>query len=233
MHRLGGLVVAVAALATAASVALAAESPRQLRADMFKAARAKHSVHYVTLTDARFRLEIVGDVAAKRGVQRITFVLGPKLGHMTIRVVGRTAYLRGDAFTLHTYLGFSTKQASRYHGKWISITHAGHGYSTIAAAVTFPSFLSELYPPGKRLVGVTDQVDGINVVGVQVARIRGGLHVVSTLYARAHGTKLPVKQHEVAPGRGYESWGTIGRWNEPVHVRAPAHAIPISKVAAT
>jgi hypothetical protein len=199
---------------------------------MFAAARAKHSVHYVTFTDAVFRVRIVGDVSGGRGIQRITFVQGPKLGHLTVLVVRRTAFIRGDAFTLRNYLGFTTSQASRYHGKWISIRHASRGYSTIAGSVTFGSFLSELYPKGAHLVAVSGTVDGDHVVGVQVARQRGGLSVVSTLYAPAHGTPLPLKQHELAPGRGYESWEEFGRWNEPVHVRAPAHAVPISTVVA-
>jgi hypothetical protein len=233
MGRFGALLLAVAVLAAAASVALAAQSPRQLRASIFTAARAQHSVHYVTLIIESFRARIVGDVSADRGIQRITFGFGPMTGHLTVRVVGRTAYLRGDAFTLHMYLEFSPSQASRYQGRWISIPHASKGYSTIAAAVTLRSFLSELYPKGKRMVAVSGTVNGTKVVGVQVAGLKAGLHVVSTLYAQAHGTPLPVQEHEIALGRGYESWETIGRWNEAVDVRAPAHAVPISKVAAS
>jgi hypothetical protein len=228
MRRFGALLVAVAFVAIAVSVAFAAQSPSRLRASIFAAARAQHSVHYVALTVAAFRAQIVGDASGDRGIQQITFVLGPKVGHATVRVVAGTAYIRGDAFTLHEYVGFSSAEASRYHDMWVSIPHASPRYAPIAAAVTFRSFLAELYPKGTGLVGVIGTVDGRDVVGVRVARRRAGLRVVSTLYARAHGTHLPVKEEEFAPGRGYHSWNTIGRWNEPVKVQAPAHAVPLS-----
>jgi len=233
VSRVAVVLLAIASAAAAATVALAAQSPTQLRASIFAAARAKHSVHYVALTVSAFRMRIVGDVAGNRGIQKITFVKGSQSGHLTVKVVRRTAYLRGDAFTLHQYLGFTTSQASTYHGKWISIPSASPAHATIAAAVTFRSFLSELYPKGKNLVGVKGSVDGDHVVGVRVARRQAGLNVVTTLYARGHGTPLPLKRRELASGRGYSSSTTIGRWNEPVHVRAPAHAVPITRVAAS
>lgn len=230
MRRWGILLFAVALAAAVAAVALAAQSPRQLRTSIFTAARAKHSVHYVSLTVAGFRARIIGDASGDRGSQVITFVEGPKVGHATVRVVAHTAYLRGDALTLHAYVGFTTSQAMRYHGQWISIPSTHPTYSTIAEAVTFRSFLSDLYPKGTGLVGVRGTLDGDKVVGVRVARERGGLRVVATLYARAHGTPLPFKEREFAPGHGYSSASTISRWNEPVHVQAPANAVPISTV---
>jgi hypothetical protein len=225
------LLFATALAATVAAVALAAQTPRQLRASIFTAARAKHSVHYVALTVAGFRTRIIGDASGDRGSQTITVAQGPNIGHLTVRVIRHTAYLRGDAFTLHTYLTFfTTAQASRYQGRWISIPSAHSTYSTIADSVTFRSFLSSLYPKGTGLVGVRGTLDGDKVVGVRVARQRGGLHVVSTLYARAHGAPLPFKVREFAPGHGYSSASTIGRWNEPVHVQVPANAVPIATV---
>lgn len=230
MYRFGALLLAVALVAIVAAVALAAQTPRQLRASMFAAARAQHSVHYVALTIAAFRVRIVGDASGDRGSQVITFVEGPDVGHLTVRVLARSAYLRGDAFTLHAYLNFSTSQATRYGGQWISIPSTHPRYSSIASAVTFRSFLTELYPKGTGLTGVRGTLDGDKVVGVRVSRQRADLHVVSTLYARAHGTPLPFKEREFAPGHGYSSSNTISRWNEPVHVQAPAHAVPISTV---
>jgi hypothetical protein len=230
VRRAGAFLFAVAFAAAIAAAALAAQSPRQLRAAIFTAARAKHSVHYVALTVAAFRTRIIGDASGDRGTQSITVAQGPNVGHLTVRVVAHTAYLRGDTFTLHAYLGFTTSQATTYHGQWISIPSTHPTYSTIADSVTFRSFLSDLYPKGTGLVGVSGTLDGDKVIGVRVARLRGGLHVVSTLYARAHGTLLPFKEREFAPGHGYTSASNISRWNEPVHVRAPAHAVPIATV---
>ena len=230
MRRLGAFLFALALAATVAAVALAAQTPRQLRTSIFAAARARHSVHYVVLTIAAFRTRIVGDASGDRGSQVITIVQGPNVGHLTVRVVPHTAYLRGDAFTLHAYLGFTTSQATRYHGSWISIPSTHPAYASIAEDATFGSFLSDLYPKGTGLIGVRGILDGDKVVGVRVSRLRGGLHVVSTLYTHAHGTPLPFKELEFAPGRGYSSWNTISRWNEPVHVQAPAHAVPIVTV---
>ena len=50
---------------------------------------------------------------------------------------------------------------------------------------------------------------------------------VDTLYARP-GSLLPLEDREIAPSKAYSSVTTMTRWNEPVRVQAPPHAIRVS-----
>jgi len=132
-------VVVVCAVA-AAGAAGAATSPKALRAAILKAASAKHSVHYVVGSRPGSRIKMVSDVAANRGIQRVTFSKSGRTGHATTVVVKSTAYVRGDAFALHAYMRLPASFAARYAGKWIAIPHTSPLYRPEAIDVTFGIF---------------------------------------------------------------------------------------------
>lgn len=229
------LVVGAVAAATAA-VALAAQSPNELRTAIFAAARAQRSVHYVNAGVGNAGVGTVSirmscDVTADRGIQRIAFTKHGRTGHVTVLVAHRTAYVRGDAFTLHGYMEFTSAQSSRYAGRWISIPHSASSYPTVSAGVTLPSLLRVLYPKGEA-VRVVGKVGGRQVVGLRKHARHAGVGYTETLWAKARGRPLPVEDYSVAPSKGYWQRVTLSRWNEPVQVSAPAHAVPISTVSA-
>ena len=225
VRRVGALVLVLAAAGGAAALSGAARSPKALRASILAAARAKHSVHYTT-TGGRghVRERIVADVAADRGIQRIAFTKSGRTGHVTVKVVNRTAYIRGDAFTLHNYMDFPTALASRYAGRWIALLHTNRAYATVAAAVTFSSFLDELQPKGKAVRIVSGAIGGKRVVGVRSSSDQHGVRLVSTLFARPGADPLPVEERDTVPGKNASSVATMSRWNERVRVKAPARA---------
>lgn len=170
---------------------------------------------------------MVADVAADRGIQRIAFTKSDRTGHVTVIVVGKIAYVRGDAFALHNYMEFTKAKSSRYAGRWISIPPPQN--EAVAAAVTFSSFLHELQSPKLRAVRVlTGKIDGQKVVGVGSTGKERGLRFVSSLFALRGSQPLPVREKDVVPTKGYSSLVTMTRWNEPVRVHAPAHATPVS-----
>ena len=230
VRRLGSLLIVVAIAGGATALALAAQTPKALRASILAAARAQRSVHYVTNTHGVATLRIDGDVAGDRGVQRIAFTKAGRTGHVTVRVVKRIAYVRGDAFSMRNYMLFSASQSSRYAGRWISVPQSWSSYSTLAAAVTLRSFLSELNLKGTS-ARISGTVGGRRVVGVRTTGKEHGLRAIDTLWARAGAKPLPVQDKLVAPSKGYLARATMTRWNERVAVRAPAHAVPISIVA--
>jgi hypothetical protein len=216
-------------MGTAAAIALAAQSPTSLRNAIFVAARTKSSVHYVTTTSSgSVHVHMVCDVSGDRGIQRITFSRGGETGNVTVLVENRTAYVRGDAFTLHGYMLFSSSQASHYAGRWISIPHSASGYPTVAAGVTIPSLLAAIYPKGSP-IRVSGAIGGREVVGVRVRGRQTGLHFTETLWASARGRPLPIEESDTASNKSRQTV-VFSRWNEPVRVVAPAHATPISKV---
>jgi hypothetical protein len=223
-------VLAAAAAAVTASVALAAQSPKQLRAAMLAAASSRHSAHYVSTSSAPGRaIRIVADVGPRRGTQRITLTIGGQSGPATVLVVGGSAYIRGNAFTLQNFFPFSQAQALQYAGKWISIPSTSGAYAAVAADATFASFRSGLVP-GKHLSVVRGTIGGRRSVGLRGAVRQAGLKLVETVYAPAKGTPLPFEEKAVAKGGTGSSVVHIGRWNEPVHVTAPPNAVPISTV---
>jgi hypothetical protein len=226
--RVGVLLLVAAAAAAAAAASFAAQSPTALRASILAAARTQHSVHYDSTSVGPVRTQIVGDAAADRGIQRITFTQSGKTGHVTVVVIKRTAYIRGDAFTLNTYMELPAPGAARYANRWISVAHANRAFADIAADVTLGSFVQSLNLGGKT-VRVTGTVGGRKVVGVRMTRSEQGLREVETLFARTGRLHLPVEEKDVVQGQGWTQ-ATMTRWNEPVRLHAPAHTVPFAKV---
>jgi hypothetical protein len=223
-------VLVVAAAAVAVSVALAARSPQQWRAAMLAAASAKHSVHYVTTSSASGRrLRMVADVGRGRGIQHITLAGNGKSGPATILIAGRTAYIKGNTFTMHSFFGFPQAKASQYAGKWISIPPTNGAYAPIAADATFASFVSDLLPT-KGLAVVRATIAGKKSVGVRGTARQSGVKLVETVYAPATGAPLPFEVKAVPGAKPGTALTRMSRWNEPVRVTAPANAVPISTV---
>jgi hypothetical protein len=224
------LVVTLALVALSpVGAASAATSPARLYAASLAAARAEHSVHYVsTLASSSVSVSFVGDAATDRGSQRITFRKSGRSGLVTVLVVADTAYIRGDAFTLAGYMGFRPAQAARYAGRWISIPPSSPAFGTVAAGVRLRSTIDELKlrPPYMRLSKTI--VDGQQVIGIRGHAPVAGQLATGILYVRARPAPLPVA--ETAELSGQHSRVTFSKWNEGVRVAAPTHAVPITSV---
>jgi hypothetical protein len=168
---------------------------------------------------------MVCDVGPHSGIQRITFTSGAQTGPATVIVNGRTAYLRGDAFTMRVYFGFTKTQARKYAGKWISIPSSSPGFSTVSADATYPSYVSHLFPRGTLSLVMSG-----NLLGVRGTRQQQGVTIVATVFAPAHGKPLPVKATVTSPGHPGHGTVTMSRWGESVRVSAPRGAVPIATV---
>jgi hypothetical protein len=183
----------------------------RLLAAMLAAIHAQHSAHYVTTTVSGVtRVVIAGDVATTRGMQAITFTQSGRTGHVSVRVVDETAYFRGDAFSLQAFMGVPAANAPRYAGQWVRVPKSATQYASIAAGATLPSFAASL---------------GINGT---VTKVEGGL----TITTNTGSVKLFLKPNhlptrETGKGSGGTLAMTIGRWNEPVRVPAPAETVPV------
>ena len=230
MGRIGVLVLVAATAALTAAVALAAQSPKQLRAGMLAAASARHSVHYVSTTSAPGRtIRIVGDVGPKLGSQRITLKLGGHSGQASVLVVGGSAYIQGNAFMLKNFFPFTQAQATKYAGQWISIPSTSGAYAAVSSDTTFASFLADLLP-GTHLSLVRAKVSGRAAVGVRGVVRQAAAQLVETVYAPAKGAPLPFEEKAVVMGGRGAGLTRMSRWNEAVHVTAPANAVPITTV---
>jgi hypothetical protein len=226
MVRIVGIVIAVAlAAAVAAAVALAAQSPKALRASIFAAARRQHSVHYVEHAVApRLRQTMVADVAGNRGIQKVTFTLQGKKGQFTVRVVKRIAYVRGNPLGLES-AGLTAADAARYQGRWVLIPPSNHLYSDLAADVTMPTFLHDIYPRAP-LTLVRTTIGSKEITGVHGINRESGITFLEALFP---DSKLrPLGVTDVDKKDGFADVTNMSRWNEAVHVKAPAHAVRIS-----
>ena len=195
-------------------------------AAMRSAANGQHSVHFVSVSSAPgHTIRIVADVAGKEGILRITVTDHGQTGTGTSIVSGGIAFLRGDAFWMRVYFGFTRKQATKYAGRWISVPSSHPAYATASDEVTFPSFLARLFAPQTKLA----LVKAGKLVGVR-GTVRGQAGVASsTIYAPAQGKALPVKQVAKSSGALGNGTVTMSNWNEAVHVSEPT-AVSISTV---
>jgi hypothetical protein len=217
-------VVLVFALVAAA----APVSPARLVAASVAAVHAQRSVHYVNHTSSGgLRLTEVGDVGATRGVQRVTFRRNGTTGRLTVVVSNRTAYIRGDAFTLTDYLGLGFASATRYGGRWISIPRSDRAYRIVAGGVTLPSLVAELRlaAPFSRLRDTTIAGRHVRVVRGKLAATRG--RGTAVVYLSARGRPLPLEETTRFGGRGS---ATFSRWNEALRLPRPTRVVPVAQV---
>jgi len=188
-------------------------------------ARAQSSVHYVSgQVSGGTSVTIDGDAARDRGIQRITYRKGGRVGHLTVLVVANTAYVRGDAFILTSYMRIPLSESSAWAGKWLSLAHSAPDFAAVAAAVRLVSTLAELtMPPPFHSVGTSTR-QGHRVVGIASHFQRSGHEITETLYIDL-ARSLPVQL--VGRSGTTTITGTFSRWNEPVSVSAPTSAIAI------
>jgi hypothetical protein len=213
----------VGALYVLAGPAAASVSPDQLLSSALAAARAQRSVHYVTeAVSPTVSVRMVGDAALDRGIQRITYRKGGKSGHLTVLVVADTAYVRGDAFVLASYMGFSRAEARRLAAHWLKIPHTARSYPTVSAAVRLRSTIKEIALPRPRVALPESELNGHQVIGIRNTSTASGHRLMRTLYVRAAGLRLPVA--EVQRGGGNRISVTFSNWNKPVDVSAPTGA---------
>lgn len=209
-----------------------AQTPVQLRASIVAAASSQHSVHYVSAsTSATVSVTIACDAGSSSGIQQITFRKGKTTGHVTVVVVGRTAYLRGDAFTLADFIGIKTAGAKKYANTWIVVPSSHPAFAPIAAAVTLVSAIDELGAKTGTLTRTAARLGGKSVVGVRSVAKVNGVSVTDTLLAQDAKLRLPVQ--ELVTHSGFRATNTFSRWNEPVSVKKPGKAVPIATVLAT
>ena len=225
-----GVVVAAAA-ATAvcvlAGAASASVSPDQLFSSALAAANAQRSVHYVaTSSSPTVNVRMVGDAGLDRGIQKITYRKGGETGQVTVLVVADTAYVRGDAFALANYMGFSAASADGFAGRWLQIPKTASGYATVAAGVRLKSTLAELVLPRPRLALPETMLHGQRVVGIRHTSKTSGQPVTDTVYLRVASPTLPVA--EVASKGPNRFNVTLSNWNKPITVSPPENATPLA-----
>ena len=163
---------------------------------------------------------MVADVGPTAGIQRITYRVGKRTGHLTVIVSRRTAYMRGDTFTLRELPGLPARrlgEVRRYLAP-LPVTQQRYAADRRGRDV-------RLHPgspharPDKPRERHAHEDRGQAVVGVRGStKVQGG-KVVRTIWVAASGKPLLAARLTTAPGVSLTI--TYSRWNKPVHVSAP------------
>jgi hypothetical protein len=236
--------VVVATLGTtfltgAEGAAASTATPSQVLAAAGAAAKGQRSFHYVA-TDRQSgqSVTIAGDVSKTEGTQKIVANIGGQTGHVTVILVGGSAYFRGDAAGLHGFMQLSAPLASGYANQWISVTMGEPGYAEIAAGLTTASALSqvEIAKP-ITLRGQTKKMgQQVLIVGGTESGMPNGsakqVTIPVRLYVNASGPPLPVlfSATWVVGHSSQVQTVSFSHWREPVHVTVPASPVPVGSL---
>jgi hypothetical protein len=208
-------------------------------ASIAAAGRAQKSVHWT----ARYSADIYGTVTytanvnAHSGTQQ---VVGPGCyagagEWFRLVFVHHVVYAKGDVCGLMDYdhLDLTEAQAQQYAGQWILVPRRGAErgrYLSLVRGLTLASIVHSATTPKYAKLTVFRRFHGARLV------LRGTPGWVQDgrfweLRARANGRRLPVAMHWgggcCAPPTGEMHFS---KWNEPVHVHAPAHSVAIATV---
>lgn len=186
----------------------ATKSASQIWGDARSATLGAHSVHYMTaLPSEHLKVSMSANDKGSQGT------LDEALGPREVLAGGRT-YLKAPKQFWEQQLRAKPAQAIKLAGKWIvaSGSAGGLGSTTVhsLASLMFPAKHKSIRKEG------TTTMSGQKAVKLAV----GG----DTLYVADTGTPYPIRVI-----KGAETL-TFGAWNQPVHVRPPAHARTIRSV---
>ena len=224
----GGLIIAAILACGVPSAVSASGSPKQLLASILAAANARHSVHVISIAEyGTVHLTEVDDAGVTTGIQRLTLAESGHTGQVTVIATASAAYVRGDAFTLANYIGATPAAAKKYAGDWIKFTPKDKGYKNTVAGVTLASEIGQLTPaaPLRTVRHVT--IGGVAAFGVRgVTPSSQPPPAEDTIYARAVGAPLPVRQ-VVKLGK-QRLTVTLSRWNEPIRLQIPRKTVRAS-----
>lgn len=239
----GGSLVVLAGIGIGLGVWLAPTPPvtvaRGLAKQAVAAGNAAGSFHYVQRsTQSGVRDDIVGDAGPGGGQQLITEQGSTGLDVYRLRLVHGVVYFKGNVPAVVDQLGVARSRASAVSGKWVSIHKGAAPYASFAAGITTKSNLAQLpatfvpasssatsssSPPTTHILG-TLKIKGTAAVNTARLVVTSSSTLPRTFAAKAGGG--------ITGARLLLTW-RFDRWGVPVHVTAPAGAVPYSSVGAS
>lgn len=244
----GGVIFATQGNLTPAAI----PSPTQANSDLYAAAMASGSFHYVVISSGKDAGHTAastqsGDDSQNGGVQYNTD--GPEQSEVI--VANSKAYMRGNLDMLENSFGYSASEAAPYVGRWIAFSPTDAPFTSVAADVTTGSTWgnpsvspTDELPHTPESVSNLSTSNGQSVQSVQYALhgTNGAAHVSysgseAILFSAAH-PHLPVNLTEqLSLTANHQSSNevvkvTYSRWGEPVTVASPPDSIPFSTLPA-
>jgi hypothetical protein len=220
--------MASAGMASAATATPSKASPAQLLSMALASADHEGSVHWVSVAKVgAAKLVITTDAGRSTGYQTNVVSEQGQEATVTERLVGTTAYVRGNALGLEVELNFTATAAADEAGKWLSVSKGGPDYELIAAGLTVSTTMAELEIAGTVKSAPSVTINGQRTLGLRGATkpIGGAPSVDETLYVTATGTVLPVRA--VQTHQGTVNTVNFTNWGETVPRVKPPASTPI------
>jgi hypothetical protein len=246
-YRLVPGVLFVTAIIGSASFSLqdagaSSRTPSRVLAASKTAAASESSLHYVSTTKTPAdSVTITGDVSKTEGEQTVVANVNGQVGHVTVMLVGGSAYFEGDEPGLATFMGLPQSIAVKYANQWVSLSPSDTGFSAVASGLTTSSALLQI-PISKPLSlrGMSEK-SGRRVLAI--AGFASGAPEGSTkkstipvrLYIEAKGRSLPVlyTANRTVDKQKESASVSFSGWGEPISVTTPLGAVPIGSLGAS
>jgi hypothetical protein len=207
------------------------QSPKAQLAAVLAKVRAQRSVHYETRSSLGYTA--IGDVSGTGGIEHLAFEYGPNGFRLDVLLVGGSAYVRGDAGGLQALGLLSPANASRYAHAWLVIGPDDRRYATVTHGVDFAAFLRGIAPPAGAHIAARETT----IQPYQSARLSGTKVIRLGLDSKARTQVIEVPSAGGLPmaalsgtGSGVQESTLLSRWDEPVHIAAPTHAVAIATI---
>jgi hypothetical protein len=224
------LAASAAGVATGSGAATAATTAKAKYQAAMKAAVAQ-DVHYVSkATEQGISLEVVGDTGKASGSQVLEVQNGSITEELSVLLLGKTAYLRGNVAALEKVVGLTAAQSSTYKDKWLSFPTSNHSFSELVSGLLDSQVASELEMTGPYTFGGTKMIGGHLTQAIEgTAATSSGSKVPIVLYVESSGTPRPVEEVTNPDAKGSDIQGTVtfSNWGEVTHPVAPATSISL------
>jgi hypothetical protein len=169
------------------------------------------------------------DIGKAEGRQDISHSDGAR-AH--VLVIGGTAFVSGNQTALTRYYGFPAAIAKKVGSNWVSAPSSSSGYAVITAGVTLSSAIDVLAIPGHLTETSATKINGQSAIGIQnkaVSTGSKGVTVAVTMYVSQTSKPLPIRV-TFDYSNGASTVVAFSGWDEPLALKAPAHAIPVASL---
>jgi hypothetical protein len=231
---------ALAAFGASGSAAGAASAPTQSAQSQYEAAvkaATNQTVHFeIRERQGNATLQQSGDAGATSGSESVNIQNGKVTEHLNTEVVGKNGYIKGDQAALENIFGLTATQAHKYAGTWLSFPMSNTNLAGLTAGLLRSQVATELGFSGPFTFTSDASVNGQHAIGIKGSvSTSNGTSVPEILYVPSSGKPLAIEEitNPGAKANTSTGHGTVffSQWGEHVAVAAPAHSVPISKLA--
>lgn len=178
---------------------------------------------------------VVGDTGKTSGREALVVKSGGVTEKMTAMVVGSTSYVTGNAAALQHVLGFTSAQATKYAGAWLSFPTSTSGLNSLVSGLLNSQVASEIQMGAPFTYGPTKTLDGVSALAIKGVVKSGSSTVPVVLYVPATGTPLPIQEVTNPAGSTKVVHGTVAfsNWGETTNPQKPTHTVSLLKLLPT